>query len=308
MARRRHIEEEKENHERWLISYADMVTLLFALFVLLYAISSLNEKKFDEISTSLAVAFGRVVNISDGNDSILPKAGENITLSEAPPIDSPTIIAPIVMPPLREQVSGQMTGQASSQEQQATLAVQAATLAAEADKQALDNAEDIVSDAISASSLSGKVVLSREERGLVVTLLVDDLIFPPQLATLQPEGEKILSTLLPALTANGNRLIIEGHTNTAPVRPIYFPSEWELSSARAGAVARYLNDQGIPRERMHIAGYGDTAPLVPETNPNHLRLNRRVAIVVASNLTDEERGLLSGARAGQALAGSEAAQ
>ena len=163
-------------------------------------------------------------------------------------------------------------------------------------------------DAISASSLSGKVVLSREERGLVVTLLVDDLIFPPQLATLQPEGEKILSTLLPALTANGNRLIIEGHTNTAPVRPIYFPSEWELSSARAGAVARYLNDQGIPRERMHIAGYGDTAPLVPETNPNHLRLNRRVAIVVASNLTDEERGLLSGARAGQALAGSEAAQ
>ena len=305
MPRRRHIEEEKENHERWLISYADMVTLLFALFVLLYAISQINQKKFDEISTSLAVAFGTVVNVSEGNDSVLPKAGDNITLSEAPPIDSPTIVAPLVMPPLREQVSGQMTGQSSSQEQEATLAVQAAMLAAEADEQALDRAEDIVSTAISASSLSGKVVLSREERGLIVTLLVDDLIFPPHEATLQPAGQELLSTLLPALEETGNRLIIEGHTNTAPVKPIYFPSEWELSSARAGAVARYLNGEGIARERMHVAGYGDTAPLVPESNPDHLRLNRRVAIVVASNLTDEERGLLAGARATGALQESE---
>lgn len=184
------------------------------------------------------------------------------------------------------------------------MAVQAAMLAAEADQQALDKAEDTVSTAISASSMAGNVVLSREERGLIVTLLVDDLIFPPHRATLQPEGEEILSALLPALSENGNRLIVEGHTNTAPVKPIFFPSEWELSSARAGAVARYLNDQGIERQRMHVAGYGDTAPLVPETNPDHLRLNRRVAIVVASNLTDEERGLLSGARAGQALAGA----
>lgn len=305
MAGKRHIEEEKENHERWLVSYADMVTLLFALFVVLYAISQVNQKKFDEISTSLAVAFGSVVNVSDGNESVLPKAGDNVTLSEAPTIDSPTVIMPMVMPSLAQQVQGEMTDGGSAESTTANLAVEAAKIAAEADKQALDNTQTAISQAVSQSSLSGQVVLSREERGLVVTLLVDDMIFPPHRADLQPEGEKILDELMPTLKKGGNLLIIEGHTNTAPVRPLYFPSEWELSSARAGAVARYLNDQGgIPRQRMHIAGYGDTAPLVPETNPDHLRLNRRVAIVVTSSLTDEQRALLAGARSESDMAGS----
>lgn len=306
MRGRRQHEEEKENHERWLISYADMVTLLFALFVLLFAISQVNAKKFDQVSTSLAVAFGRVVNVSEGNDSLLPKAGDNLTLSEAPPIDAPTIVAPIVMAPLREQLAGVLTSQTSAEDQAASASVQLALQAAEADQAALNRAEAAVSTAVSASSLSGKVVLSREERGLVVTLLVDDLIFPPHSAALQPAGQEIIASLLPALTAEGNRLIIEGHTNTAPVRPINFPSEWELSSARAGAVARFLNGAGgIPRERMHVSGYGDTAPLVPESNPDHLRINRRVAIVVASSLTDEQRALLAGARA--AVANQEGA-
>jgi len=244
VAGKRHVEEEKENHERWLVSYADMVTLLFALFVVLYAISQVNQKKFDEVSTSLAVAFGKVVNISEGNDSILPKAGENLTLSEAPPIDSPSIVVPQVMPPLREQVSGQMAAQGSAEAVAVSLAVQAAQAAAKADQKALDQAESTISNAVSASSLSGKVILSREERGLVVTLLVDDMIFPPHRAELQPAGKEIINSLLPALKGGGNLLIIEGHCNTAPVRPIFFPSEWELSSARAGAVARYINDEG----------------------------------------------------------------
>ena len=90
---RREIHEEPEHHERWLISYADMVTLLFALFVLLFAISQVNQKKFDEVSRSLAVAFGNVVNASDGNMSILPEAGDNVTLNQSPPIDAPTLDA-----------------------------------------------------------------------------------------------------------------------------------------------------------------------------------------------------------------------
>lgn len=296
MARRR-IEEEKENHERWLISYADMVTLLFALFVLLFAISQVNQKKFDEVSRSLAVAFGQVVNVSDGNMSVLPAAGDNPTLNQTPPRDAPSVVVPNIMPKLRDQVATQMTPRSDAEAMQAEMAAQAAQAAATADKQALDQTQNSLATAVSASSLSGKVVLSREERGLVVTLLVDDVIFPPHSATLQPGGADIIEELLPSLTGAGNKFIIEGHTNTAPVRPIYFPSEWELSSARAGAVARFLNERGgIPREQMHVAGYGDTSPLVPETNPDHLRLNRRVAIVVASSLTDEQKSLLAGAR------------
>lgn len=294
---RREIHEEPENHERWLISYADMVTLLFALFVLLFAISQVNQKKFDEVSRSLAVAFGNVVNASDGNMSILPEAGDNVTLNQSPPIDAPTIVSPNIMPPLRDQVAGQMTSQGSAEATEAALAVASAQAAADADQAALDEVQESLATAVSDSSLTGKVVLSRDERGLVVTLLTDDVVFPPHSASLQTGGSEIIKALAPSLEGKGNKLIIEGHTNTAPVEPINFPSEWELSSARAGAVARFLSEQvGIPEEQMHVAGYGDTAPLVPETNPDHLRLNRRVAIVVTSSLTDEQKALLSGSR------------
>ena len=219
MARgRRHEEEEKENHERWLISYADMLTLLFALFVILYAMSQVNQKKFDQISQSLAVAFGRVVTMSNGNDSILPKAGNNVTLSEAPPIDSPTIVSPQVMPPLREQVSGQMTDPGSAEATAGSLKVQAAEFAAKADTAALDKTEANVSQAIDSAGLSGTVLLTREERGLVVTVLVDDLIFAAHRAELQPEGKAILTALTPALTATGSHQHCSGQAEVLPQR------------------------------------------------------------------------------------------
>lgn len=309
MTNRRHIEQEHENHERWLISYADMVTLLFALFVLLFAISQVNQKKFDELAASLATGFGTVVNISDGNDSILPEAGDNVTLSATPPRDVPAIVIPDIMPQLKEQVSAAMSTQGTIAGEKTSLAVQAAEAAQAADLANLSKAELELVEAVSASSLAGKVVLSREERGLVVTLLVDDVIFAPHSATLQSGGADAIRALLPALQDSGTQLIIEGHTNTANVQPINFASDWELSSSRAGAVARFLNSEGgVSRDRMHVAGYADTAPLVPETNPDHLRLNRRVAIVLASGLTDEQRALLAGARVAGAIADMQAAQ
>ncbi len=297
MTNRRHIQEEHENHERWLISYADMVTLLFALFVLLFAISQVNQKKFDELSTSLAVAFGTVVNVSDGNDSILPEAGDNVTLSSTPPVDVPAVVIPDIMPKLREQVTAAMSTPDTVNAVKASLAVQSAVAAEAADQASLNKAELALASAVSSAGLTGKVVLSREERGLVVTLIVDDIIFPPHSATLQSGGSDAIRALIPAIKDTGSQLIVEGHTNTAPVQPINFPSDWELSSARAGAVARFLNSEGgIDRSRMHVAGYADTSPLVPESDPDHLRLNRRVAIVLASSLTDEQRSLLAGAR------------
>jgi len=309
LTNRRHIEQEHENHERWLISYADMVTLLFALFVLLFAISQINQKKFDELAASLATGFGTVVNISDGNDSVLPEAGDNVTLSATPPRDVPAIVVPDIMPQLKEQVSAAMSTQGTIAGEKTSLAVQAAEAAQAADLANLSKAELELVEAVSASSLAGKVVLSREERGLVVTLLVDDVIFAPHSATLQSGGEDVIRALLPALQDSGTQLIIEGHTNTANVQPINFASDWELSSSRAGAVARFLNSEGgVSRDRMHVAGYADTSPLVPETNPEHLRLNRRVAIVLASGLTDDQRALLAGSRVAGAIADMQAAQ
>jgi chemotaxis protein MotB len=183
-------------------------------------------------------------------------------------------------------------------------------VAAEAAAQAtLNKAELALASAVSSAGLSGKVVLSREERGLVVTLLVDDIIFPPHSATLQSGGSDAIRALIPAIKDSGSQLVVEGHTNTAPVQPINFPSDWELSSARAGAVARFLNSEGgVARSRMHVAGYADTSPLVPESNPDHLRLNRRVAIVLASSLTEEQRSLLAGARVASEISNANTGQ
>jgi chemotaxis protein MotB len=300
---------EHENHERWLISYADMVTLLFALFVLLFAISQVNQKKYEELSTSLAVAFGTVVNVSDGNDSILPEAGDNVTLNSTPPVDVPAVVIPDIMPKLQEQVTIVMSTPDTVDGVKASLAVQSAVAAEAADQATLNKAELALASAVSSAGLSGKVVLSREERGLVVTLLVDDIIFPPHSATLQSGGSDAIRALIPAIKDSGSQLVVEGHTNTAPVQPINFPSDWELSSARAGAVARFLNSEGgVARSRMHVAGYADTSPLVPESNPDHLRLNRRVAIVLASSLTEEQRSLLAGARVASEISNANTGQ
>jgi len=309
LTNRRHIEVEHENHERWLISYADMVTLLFALFVLLFAISQVNQKKYEELSTSLAVAFGTVVNVSDGNDSILPEAGDNVTLNSTPPVDVPAVVIPDIMPKLQEQVTIVMSTPDTVDGVKASLAVQSAVAAEAADQATLNKAELALASAVSSAGLSGKVVLSREERGLVVTLLVDDIIFPPHSATLQSGGSDAIRALIPAIKDSGSQLVVEGHTNTAPVQPINFPSDWELSSARAGAVARFLNSEGgVARSRMHVAGYADTSPLVPESNPDHLRLNRRVAIVLASSLTEEQRSLLAGARVASEISNANTGQ
>jgi chemotaxis protein MotB len=300
---------EHENHERWLISYADMVTLLFALFVLLFAISQVNQKKYEELSTSLAVAFGTVVNVSDGNDSILPEAGDNVTLNSTPPVDVPAVVIPDIMPKLQEQVTIVMSTPDTVDGVKASLAVQSAVAAEAADQATLNKAELALASAVSSAGLSGKVVLSREERGLVVTLLVDDIIFPPHSATLQSGGSDAIRALIPAIKDSGSQLVVEGHTNTAPVQPINFPSDWELSSARAGAVARFLNSEGgVARSRMHVAGYADTSPLVSESNPDHLRLNRRVAIVLASSLTEEQRSLLAGARVASEISNANTGQ
>jgi chemotaxis protein MotB len=309
LTNRRHIEVEHENHERWLISYADMVTLLFALFVLLFAISQVNQKKYEELSTSLAVAFGTVVNVSDGNDSILPEAGDNVTLNSTPPVDVPAVVIPDIMPKLQEQVTIVMSTPDTVDGVKASLAVQSAVAAEAAAQATLNKAELALASAVSSAGLSGKVVLSREERGLVVTLLVDDIIFPPHSATLQSGGSDAIRALIPAIKDSGSQLVVEGHTNTAPVQPINFPSDWELSSARAGAVARFLNSEGgVARSRMHVAGYADTSPLVPESNPDHLRLNRRVAIVLASSLTEEQRSLLAGARVASEISNANTGQ
>jgi len=285
-------DEEHINHERWLLTYADMITLLMCLFIILFAMSKLDAKKFDEVAKSLAQGFGQVVNISQGSMSVLPTTGDTVTLQNAPKTDAMAVISPNVMPPLVNQINAMMQSQAMGQNQQQAMATQSALAAVTADKASLDKAEKALKEAINKAGLAGRVTLSREERGLVVNILVDDVIFPADSAVLQPAGAKLITTLAPAIEATGHRVIIEGHTNTAKAHPKNYPSEWELSSARASSVARYLTSPlGLDHYMMSVVGYGDTSPLVPESNPNNMTINRRIAIVISTATTEQDRRL-----------------
>lgn len=291
-------DEEHINHERWLLTYADMITLLMCLFIILFAMSKLDAKKYDEMARSLAQGFGQVINISQGSMSVLPATGQEVTLQNAPKTDVMAVVSPNVMPPLVNQINAMMQSQAMGQNQQQAMATQAAVAAVTADKATLDKAQKALQEAINKAGLAGRVTLSREERGLVVNMLVDDVIFPADSAVLQPAGEKVIAALAPAIKETGHRVIIEGHTNTAKAHPKNYPSEWELSSARASSVARYLTSPlGLDHYTMSVVGYGDTSPLVPESNPNNMTINRRIAIVISTATTEQERNTAANAAA-----------
>lgn len=270
--------EEHVNHERWLVTYADMLTLLMVLFIVLFAISQVDQKKFMELATGMASGFGQPVSITDGATSVLPQAAAAKPVTDAAPIMSID-----AMPQLQSEMShgnGGPKGQA------------AAAAAAQRDASSLDQAQKILSTALQKAGLTKKVTITRDARGLTVSVVVDDLVFPADSAELQPAGRDLLKVIAPALAETKHDIVVEGHTNTVNVRPKNYPSEWELSSARASSVVRYLVSDGLRPTTLSVVGYADTRPLVPESDPRSSTINRRVAIVVLSALTAEQRALL----------------
>ena len=134
-----------------------------------------------------------------------------------------------------------------------------------------------------------------DERGLVVHIVADAVLFDAEEAVLRPEGRTILAAVAPTLTGLPHQLDVEGHANHLPVtRGGPWPSNWELSATRATTVVRYLASEGVPQPRLAATGYSSTRPLVPESDPTALSVNRRVDIVVLSTASAEANALLPG--------------
>jgi len=289
-----HEEEEHENHERWLVSYADMLTLLFALFVVLFAISQVDKAKFAALASGLSEAFGAPV-------TALSSAGTN---SEASVLDSLDAAVDVQIPPApaaQESVDA-AAAEAAAQE--------AARVAAEAKAEydELAAARDAIDAALAAAGYADTARYEIDERGLVVHIVSDPVLFGPEEADLRPQGRDILDAIAPTLAGLPNRIGVEGHANHLPVTPGgRWPSNWELSAYRATTVVRYLAAAGIPQDRLSGTGYSDTHPLVPKTDPNAVTVNRRVDIVVVSNASAEATELLPGLDAPAQAAAAPAA-
>ena len=279
---KKHEEEEHENHERWLVSYADMVTLLMVLFIVLFAISQVDRAKYEELATGLAASFGGPVTVVQGT------ADEPSVLDggEAP-VDIESAIGP-AQDVEREAVDAAAAEAAAERAQR--VATEAASAYAE-----LSTAQAQIEAALAAAGHAGAARYEIDERGLIVHIVADAVLFDAEEAVLRPQGQQILDAVAPTLGGLPNPLGVEGHANHLPVTPGgSWPSNWELSGYRASTVLRYLAAAGVPEPRMAATGHSSTRPLVPENDPNALSVNRRVDIVVLSVASAEANALLPG--------------
>jgi chemotaxis protein MotB len=289
--------EEHVNHERWLVSYADMLTLLFVLFVVLFSMSSVDQKKFAELAAGLSEGFGAQSAAFSGSAATLDGSGNS---TQVVPID----------PGANPGDGGSGTANMSAKDKQAVEAALRAASRAQAQKDAeaatkeaknLKQVEEKVTDALVKAKLEKQVKFTIDERGLVITVITNDVTFAGNRADLLPGGQKIMSAIAPALAKLPNNIEVDGHTNQLNAVTSYYPSGWELSSARASTVVRYLTAHGLAKNRLQAVGFSDTKPLIDPKDPRSVTMNRRVDVVVLTQLTAEQAALLPTA------AGSDAA-
>lgn len=266
MARKRR-EEEPENHDRWLVSYADFITLLFAFFVVMYAVSSVNEGKYKVLSNSLTNAFSNVTGQPGGQ----PIA----TIQGAPLLPVKPIAKPDKLPDQKkiEEKKGEQ-------------------------RQKMKNVANEIMDALQPLVAQGKVRLLETSRGVTIEIN-DSILFPAGQAKLQPASGSAMLAIAQVLAASDFPITIEGHTDNVPIATPQFPSNWELSAMRATTVLRLFNDGGVGAERLTAIGYGETRPLETNTTLEGRARNRRVSILIDSNRPEEPTELKDGRPSGQ---------
>ena len=247
MARRRH-EEEHENHERWMVSYADFITLLFAFFVVMYAISSVNEGKYRVLSSSMMQAFRSASN-EQGNAMLTPV-----------------------------QVAGSPIVQIVPQQTRANPEAEARR--AEFRQRMRNMAED-VKRVLEPLVAGGQVRVTEGVNGISIEINASAL-FKPGEALLGMEANRALRAVAEVIAGGDFPIKVEGHTDTLPISTPYFPSNWELSSARASSVVRLFVESGVAPGRLTAAGYSDQRPVADNASPEGRARNRRVTIQVES--------------------------
>lgn len=254
------------NHERWLLTYADLITLLLIFFIVLFSMSQIDVSRYHKMADAMSNAFSIIPSSGGAADSVLPPG-------------SKAVIPPVA--PMYE-------------EEERTYR--------EVSKAVKDVAEQL--------KASASFEVHEEARGLVISI-ADTAIFAGGSADLKPEMRKALDAIGAKLAGMNNRVHIEGHSDDIPISTPRFPSNWELSTARATNVLRYLSERsGLPPSRLAASGYGEHYPRVPNTSPENRAKNRRVDIVILrdtkSSQEPQQRVLSSGDGAGAGLgAGAE---
>lgn len=260
--RRRTVEGEVHNDERWMASYMDMVTVLLCMFIVLYAMSTVDAAKFEKLRASLATGFGT-------------EAGENVDTAQG-----------VIVPADQVGTEGSL--------------YEHAVYNANTDL-ALEEIEDLtavreqIETGLEQQGLADSVSFTISERGLTVGLIGAETFFSGNSVVMTPRAIAVLGAVAPVIAGITNEVSVEGHAD--PVGSSgEFPTDWELSSGRATQVVRYFVEQGgVAQNRAAAIGYGSARPSAPDASP----LNRRVDVVVLSDQPDAVRALIPGLLTGE---------
>lgn len=265
-------------HERWLVTYADMLTLLLVLFIVLFSMSVVDQTKFDALKRSLASVFGQgQQHILEGGTGIRDGGVDSMTQPVASELgqNSPLTAA---QAPLNDANIAQAVAQQLNN---------------------FDAIKKSINDALVAKGMAGDVDFTVDQRGMVITVVTTDLLFGGNSADLLSKGNALLSVIAPPLTKYPNDIEVDGYTNQDKVSTYPYKSGWQLSAARAAEVAYYLQGHGISDGRLDAKGMNDQNPKYPPSDPRASTHNRRVEIVVLSGLPSEAGAQLAAQAAKQ---------
>jgi chemotaxis protein MotB len=273
--RRRH--DDHDNHEAWAIPYGDLVTLLLAFFVVMYAISSVNEGKYRVLSDSLTEAFHGTPRspqpIEAGGTRLQPP--EQLPLTQVHRMISASL-------PIRHVVAAAEAppaAQSRSAAQSQTAPEVAGAPGIDLPGSDLDQVAQDVSAALSSLVAAGNVRVRRTDSWVAVDISTD-ILFGSGVARLSPAALAALQRLADVLKTFPNAVRVEGHTDDRPINTAAFPSNWELSAARAASVVHLFMDRGIAAQRLAVVGYGEFRPTSPNATAAGRNANRRVEVLI----------------------------
>ena len=253
-----HHEEEKENGERWLLTYSDLITLLLALFVVLYSMANVDAEKFKKLMEALGSQFGAGGNAGAGQSSGLSlESGAGGAIISFPPLNSDSLGVSL-------QPTGTPPGSGN---------------ALEIEK--MEQVKGEVEDMLNLAHLGNEVKVSMTERGLVISINAE-VLFETGKATLRPnyvETVRKIGSVLEQISKN--QIVVEGHTDKVPINTYEFPSNWYLSSARAIQVRDLLmQHHKLAADKVSVQAYGDSHPIASNDTPEGRAKNRRVNVVI----------------------------
>lgn len=272
MSRKREHEAEKENGERWLLTYSDLITLLMIFFVVLYSMSKVDAQKFQAVAESLNKALGggtpsKIELSSSPAGPSLFQTGTPSSKTTAPgkgkdPNNS-TYTDPTVSGENKNPGQGNVDAEMMSID----------SIKSKLDKFAADN------------GIQATLVTSIEERGLVVSIQ-ETLLFESGSAVITTQARAILEKVSTVLAAAPNQIKVEGHTDNLPIRTAHFPSNWELSVIRSTNVVQILQSDGITPNRLSATGYGEYRPISSNDTEAGRNKNRRIDLIILRSKYD----------------------